>query len=119
MQIRMMGQAPNLIAPPTVRQISYGGLVTDLQFSVAVAPAATLIIIPHAGYSRMITLRNSSPGAQQIRIGYGPSFSAPIRGHLMLPGDSWGCDNYNSLLYAISDLAGALLDTYILESEIP
>ena len=98
----------------------YTGLLADGQFTVALDPAVTIVFSPPTFVTAAHTMygffRNSSTGAQQIRMGPNPSFSAvPPRGILLMPGDTALVERVSVSFgwEATGNLAGGLLDALV------
>lgn len=70
------------------------------------------VLAPIAG-SYTLYMVNRSPGAQIIRIGGFPAFGAPNSGVSLLPTDAFTLWNVATSIFAISDVAGGLLDCQI------
>jgi hypothetical protein len=94
-----------------------GGEQTEIAVNTGPGPGTTLVDL--SGKSRAwILLRNTSPGAQQIRVGVGmePSFTAPVAGWLLKPGEEMQIPDCRLLVMGRADIAGALCSRFVMRS---
>jgi hypothetical protein len=81
---------------------------------IAVGLALVVILVPIPNQTYMVSMRNSSPGANIIRVGIAPSFAlGAMSGMLINGGDLIMIDYFAGTLNAISDLAGGVLEVGI------
>jgi hypothetical protein len=114
---------PTLIGVPLkVSDAPYDTAIAGQENEVTIgsmAPPTTVIPIPvNIGQKALANLRNMSTAGQNIRIGVNPSFSAPVTGILLRPGESFEYRGIAIAIGAIADANGALLDRNILWTTI-
>jgi len=104
---------PSLIGVPLlVIEAPYNVFLANSENQLTVGNLATSAICTvQAGNVRaLVNVRNVSTSGQNIRVGQNPSFSAPVTGLLLRPGESFEWRDINITISAIADAAGALLD---------
>lgn len=79
---------------------------------VLVGLIAVPILVPVAGLTYLVLMRNTSAGGQNIRFGGAPSFIG-LTGFLLAPNDVVTLDFWGPIVNAIADAAGGTLEVGI------
>ncbi len=88
--------------------LRYNVPALEQNIAVGVALVPVLVVDPLRKY--LVTFRNASPGAQNIRVGGAPSFAAGAEsGQLLAPNNTLVLEGIGVNINAIADLAGGLL----------
>lgn len=112
MKVHISG-SPMSVGLQPVKSVPYI-LISELQLTVDLVLVPVVNVLVNTPGSYTIYFVNRSAGGQTVRIGTAPSFVAgAIAGISLLATDTWMLWNVGRSIFAISDIAGALLDVSV------
>ncbi len=87
-------------------------LIAESELTVGNVATVNILTSTPGKYYQAV-LKNVSTAAQTIRVGFAPSYGAPIKGITLAVNDALVLDLFSHDLNAIASAAGALLDVLI------